>query len=162
MHLYEIKNEYIELLESIEYDAETGEMINADRVEEIEGEFKDKAEAIACYIKDLEAEAEAIKAEQKKRMAKATAKLNKAEYLKGYLKDTMLALEMNKFETDKCEVKFRKSQSVNILNEELIPMDFKKEEITYKVDKTAIKNFIKDGGEVRGAVLETKQNIQIG
>jgi hypothetical protein len=65
-------------------------------------------------------------------------------------------------ETDFIKLSFRKSESVQIVDENLIPADFwavKIPEAT--VDKTAIKEAIKGGLEVPGAEIKVSQNIQI-
>jgi hypothetical protein len=68
-----------------EEDAEDIEQAWFDTLEGIEGEFECKAESVAQYIKELNAEAEAIKAEEKKLSARRKAKENAAIRMKDYL-----------------------------------------------------------------------------
>ena len=45
-------------------DAETGEIIDTERLDKLQMERDAKLENVACWIKDLKAEAEALKAEK--------------------------------------------------------------------------------------------------
>ena len=63
MKLYEISNEYNQFLQAVE-DEEIPIEAVADTLEGIKGEFNEKADNIACMIKNQEAEMLAIKAEK--------------------------------------------------------------------------------------------------
>lgn len=58
---------------------------------------------------------------------------------------------------------YRKSDAVVIEDETLIPTEYMKtpEPPLPKPDKTAIKEAIKGGAEIPGAIIETRQNLQI-
>jgi hypothetical protein len=56
-----------------------------DLLAEAEGDFTTKAERVALYIRSLDAEAEAIKAEEARLAARRKVRENGAERLKGYL-----------------------------------------------------------------------------
>lgn len=58
-------------------------------------------------------------------------------------------------------VSYRKSEAVLIENEEEIPNDYKKEKLTVSIDKTAIKEALKEWKAVQGASIEVRQNLQI-
>ena len=45
--LYEITKEYLDVLDNLEVDEETGEITGAERLDEMEGSFDQKAEAVA-------------------------------------------------------------------------------------------------------------------
>ena len=59
------------------------------------------------------------------------------------------------------KISFRKSESIEITDEESIDKQFIKEKISTTIDKTAIKKAIKDWLEVKGAELKTNNNLQI-
>src|SRR5690348_9402790 len=90
MNLYSIANKYQELL-TIAVDQETGE-VNEQALNElttISDDIKDKGIAVASYIKNLEAERNAIN-EAKKAMAEREARLDKKmDYLTQYLQSNM-------------------------------------------------------------------------
>lgn len=138
-------------------DEETGEVINPEMLDTLLMERNKKLEGVALWIKNLESDAAAIKAERDaldKRMKSAE---NKAKSLREWLKNT---LECQPFETARVRVSFRKSESTEI-DENILDKKWCKEKITYTPDKTAIKNAIKLGQTVAGAKLVVNQNIQI-
>ena len=53
--LYEISADFLKALDGLEVDEETGEIMNFDAVEALDAQFEDKAESVACYIKNLSA-----------------------------------------------------------------------------------------------------------
>lgn len=138
-------------------DGETGEVINPEMLDTLLMERGRKLEGVALWIKNLESDAAAIKAERDaldKRMKSAE---NKAKSLREWLKN---ALEYQPFETARVRVSFRKSESTEI-DENVLDRKWCREKITYAPDKTAIKNALKTGQTVAGAKLVVNQNIQI-
>ena len=76
--------------------------------------------------------------------------------------DYLLKLfKIEKMQTEINELSYRKSEAVVFTDEEAIPAEFKKEKLTISVDKTEIKKAIKSWTEVPGAMIETRQNLQI-
>jgi hypothetical protein len=142
MTLYEINEEMMNCI-----DPETGE-VDIDQLNALQMLREDKIESIALWIKDLKAEAEALKAEKLAFQARQAAAENKAESLKNYLAN---ALNGEKFKTTRCAVSFRKAEKVEITDELELPPEFTTVEI--KADKTAIKQAIKNGQKVAGAYL---------
>lgn len=161
MTLYEISQEYQNALDRIVIDEETGEILHLEDLDDLKGVFEDKAEAIALYIKDLESTADAIENEKKALETRFKSKRNKADRLRRYLSDMMINIGNPGFETTRCKLGFRKSTQVNILDEALIPSKYITQEISTKIDKTAIKTAIKLGETVRGAEVVEHQNLQI-
>ena len=137
-------------------DPETGE-VKADMLGELMIQREQKIENIACWIKNLVSDAKALKDEKKALDERIKAKENRAESLKKYLESI---LEGQKFETPKCAVSFRKTQSVNISDFTALPAEF----LRFKpaeADKTAIKNAIKAGEPVSGAELVEKLSMAV-
>lgn len=76
--------------------------------------------------------------------------------------DYLLKLfKIEKMQTEINELSYRKSEAVVFTDEEAIPVYYKKEKITVSVDKTEIKKALKAWLEVAGAMIETRQNLQI-
>ena len=149
MTIYEINEEILNCI-----DPETGEIIDIDKLNELEFERDAKIENVACWIKELKAEAEAIKAEKLALAERQKVAENKAESLKKWL---AYALQGEKFKTAKCSVSFRKSEVVEITDEGLNNLMKEHDELlTYKApepNKKAIKDAIKDGLNVEGVQL---------
>ena len=159
--LFGITEELLQIFENIEIDEETGELLNLEQLEHIQGEFDDKASNIALYIQELQAQAEAIKNKSESLKERQKSTTNKAERLKAYLSDMMNRAGKDKVETDDVRISFRKSESVDILDEKLIPQEYLNEKITVAPNKTEIKKAIKSGQEIAGAMLVENQNLQI-
>ena len=163
MNLYEIAKEYLEALDNIEVN-EDGEIVNFEDIEAKEGEFDAKAEAVALYIKNISADAQAIKAEEANLAERRKTTEKKAEYLKTYLANTMLLADKKELETSKCKLSFRKSTSLNITNEEWFIEKYPelvKVEIKTTIPKKEITDLIKSGREFVGVELVENQNLQI-
>lgn len=164
MTLYEIDQSLLELMESV--DPETGEWTGDPEAWEALLLAKDKkVENTALLIKNLKAEAVAIKAEvdvlseRKKRLER------KIEWLEGRLKQSLAG---QPFETAKCSIKFRHNQeSVTYINEadtmawaEQNAQDL----ISYgkpTLSKTGIKKLLQEGEEVPGAELVRTISMKI-
>ena len=164
--LYEIDKLIEKLLlteEEVFTDESTGEVIRDvyAALDELELEQKDKWENIAKFIKNLNAEMDALKKEEEVLKARRQTKSNTVERLKNYLTQSMQASGSTKFETSAVVVSFRKSESIEVKDETLLASEFKKVVEEIKVDKTAIKQAIKSGVAVAGAELVEKQNLQI-
>lgn len=156
MKLYEIDN----LIENFEFniDEETGEILNAEELDELQMARDEKIEGVALWIKNLTAEAEAVKAEKKAMDDRQKRLEKKAESLKGYL---TYALAGQRFSTPRVDMSFRKSVSVQIEDETKIPKEFCTITEVSKPDKGKIKDALKAGQDVFGAELVEKQNLQI-
>lgn len=153
MNLYEIDRAILGCI-----DSETGEILDADRLDSLQMERDTKVENVVCWYKNLLADAEAIKAE-KTALAEREAKCRaKAEKLKAWLTE---ALGGQSFTTAKCAVSFRRSEIVKVLNAEEIPQQYMVQKVEVVPDKVAIKTELKNGGEVRGCCLVENINPQI-
>lgn len=151
--LYEIDKEILECI-----DPETGEIIDVDKLNSLMGERNHKIESVALWIKNLLSDAESFKAEKEAFAEREKVAKNKAESLKQWLS---FVLNGQKFETSRVAVSFRKSESVQIEDENEIPREFIKEKIETSPDKTLIKKVLKNGEEVPGCTLLINNNIQI-
>lgn len=152
MNLYEIDSAILDCV-----DAETGEIFDMDKFEELSLTRDAKVENICLWIKNLKAEAEALKAEKDAFAARQKAAENKMESLKRYISGY---LEGTSFESAKVKVSFRKSESLEILEGAVIPdeyLKFKEPE----VNKTDLKKAIKEGLLLPGVSIVENQNIQI-
>lgn len=110
MTLYEIDKSIEQLVNAV--DPETGELlVDNDALDALMMERDGKIENIACFIKNLTADAKALKDEEAALAERRKAAEKKAERLKDYL---TYALGGEKFQTVKCAVSFRKSQTVEI------------------------------------------------
>lgn len=151
--LYEINQAILDCI-----DMETGELIDPERLEQLTMEKNQKIENVACWIKNLTAEAAAYKAEKANFAEREAQALKKADTLKKWLSD---ALAGQKFSTAKCAVSFRKSEAVMVDDVNLIPAEMLRIKTTCEPDKTAIKAAIKSGQKIKGCALVENTSVQI-
>ena len=154
MNLYEIEDAILECV-----DTETGDILDIDKLEALEMERDAKISNLACWVKELRADAAAIKAEKKVLEGRMVAKNNLADRISNYLKNF---LNGAKFEDSRCAISHRASTSVEIaedLDLSMLPDEYKK--ITIEANKTAIGDALKKGIQIDGCALVKKSNIQI-
>lgn len=170
MNLYEINSEIADAIESMfdSVNPETGEIDagTVERLESLKAERAAKLDGIGAYLKNLDSDIDALDAEIKNLQARKKVKENRKERLKTYTAD-FLASEITdenpkpRFESARVVLSLRSSESVEITDESGIPAEFIKVKTTTEPDKTAIKKAIKAGESVNGAVLVTKNKLQI-
>lgn len=163
MTIYELAGQYEDFARMVE-DGDIPDEAIADTFALLDAEFDDKADALACIIKELGAEAEAIKAQETALKERRQRKESRAEYLRGLLGESMKRLDKAKIETSRNVISFRKSTALVIADEE----DFKQRhrdlcqvEEVVKIPKKDITDRLKAGEEISGATLETRKNLQI-
>jgi hypothetical protein len=162
MKLYEITNELQRICDYMG-DAEelTQEMF--DNLDGLQEDFETKAISVASYIKNLEAEEQAI-AEAIKGMTLRKARLAKqAESLSDYLQLNLQKLSINEIKSSPY-FKIRLKQcpvSVEVFDESVLPAEYLREKITVTVDKIKLKETMSEGVEVPGATLQRKIKLEI-
>ena len=152
MTIYEINQAIMECV-----DLETGEIIDTEQLDKLTMKRETKLENVACWIKELKAEAEALKAEKMALAKRQQVAENKMESLKKYL---AYALDGQAFKTVRASVTFRKSQAVEIADIYKLDENY----LRYKepeADKTAIKEALKAGQIVAGATLVENTSVII-
>lgn len=159
MTLYQL-NDTIRKAIELGFDEETGEIFDADALEALELQRDEKIETIALFIKNLKAEAEAIKAEKMNLARRQQTAENKAEWLKQYLTK---CLDGEKFFSPKVAISYRKSQTVEFIDGfdvNQLPEQYQRR-VDPEADKTALKNALKEGTEIYGVYLAEHNNTII-
>lgn len=151
--LYEIDEQILQCI-----DAETGEIIDEERLNELQIERETKLENVALWIKNLKADAASYKAEKEAFAEREKTAKEKAERLSAWLEK---ALDGQKMTTVRVAVTFRNSESVEIPDASIVPKKWCRKEIKYTPDKVAIKAAIKAGLKVKGCSISENRNINI-
>ena len=159
MNLFNIKQEYINLVNTIidnngELSPELSQALAIN-----ETELKEKAINYGYVIRTFEYENDIIDAEIKRLKALKEQKEKAIQKLKDAVSDAMNLYGIEKVESPALKLSFRKSESVEI--SENLDKRFMIEKVTLQPDKVAIKEAIKKGEQVEGAVLVINQNLQI-
>ena len=158
MLLYEIDAALADLLAQV--DEETGELLaKPEDIEALMMEREAALEGMALTVKNLTAEAAAIRAEELALADRRGRLEHRAEKIKGFLQD-MLAGQ--RLQTPRVAVTYRTSESVDTTDDFWVnaPMDYIRVKDP-EPDKAAIKRALKQGIEIPGVVLVTKVNMNI-
>ena len=147
-------------------DQETGEIFDPEQLDALQMERAQKLEGVALWVKDLKAEAEAVKAEADRLTARKKAVENKIDGLKTWL---LYALGGEKLKTPRCNVYQTHSQKVVIDDEKamidmLMSSPFGEKFLRMKepeIDKNALKDSLKQGYEYEFAHLEETEGLVI-
>ena len=160
--LYEIDQEILDCV-----DMETGEILDAEKLDALQIERERKLEGVALWVKDLNAEAAAVKEEADKLTARKKSLDNKIAGLKQWL---LYALEGEKLKTARCSVYQTHSTRLNLIDEQSVvnwiqtncdePEQFLKFSLP-EIRKDAVKAELKAGAEIPGAALEMTESVVI-
>lgn len=160
LSLYEITNAFPALMEN-------EEMTDEDKVkveEELTLLLKEKSQNIIGYTKNIELTIEAMKNEEKRISDIRKTLENRLSKFKDYVKECMENAGIPKLDTGLGTLSIAKSPiSVEIVNEDEIPAEYKQIVQTIKVDKKAIADNFKSTGElIAGAIIHTDNtNLRI-
>ena len=160
--LYELTNEFLELQKFIEMNEEEDldpDLIN-DTLESLNMEIEHKIENTIKFIKNIEPDINGYKEEEKRLYNKRKRAENLIEKLKENIDFNMRRANIAKLKAGTFNVGFRKSKSVEITDESLIPDEFKVEQPP-KISKTDIGKYLKEGNKLEGAVLVENENLSI-
>lgn len=163
LSLYNITNNFIELMDKVQEGTITEEEYNK-LGEELALELQKKSGNIAGYIQERNSLIDAIDIQIKRLQELKKSEQNKVDKFKEYVKENMGRLGITKIETELGVLSIAKSPiSVEITNEDEVPSEFKQEVVTVKIDKTKIKNNFKETGEIPNGVniITTNTNLRI-
>ena len=152
MTLYEIDQAILDLV-----DAETGEILDWDAFEQLKMDREAKIENTALWYKNLVAEATAIRAEEVALAERRKSVEGKANRLKAYLAQ---ALNGQKFQTARCAISWRRTTSVDLVDETAViawAQEMNRDDILKyaapDVNKSELAKVLKSNVQVPGAVL---------
>lgn len=157
--MYEISQEALEIASWLEEGELTEEMETLLAISQ--EELQKKAINYGYVIKQFDSDIDAIDSEIKRLQGLKKSKENASERLKDTVKHAMQIYSIEKLETPTLKVGFRKSESVEIVNESQIEQVFKTSKVVESINKTLIKEAIKSGQTVKGAILQVNFNLSI-
>lgn len=160
LSLYEITGAFPKLMAQEEMSEEDKNRVE----EELTTLLQKKSNAVIAYSKNIELTIKAMKEEESRISTNRKALENRLEQFKKYVKECMEGNGINKIETDLGTLSIAKSPiSVEIVNEENVPDEYKEVIFTTKVDKKKIAEAFKSTGElVEGVEIHTDNtNLRI-
>lgn len=160
MNLYEIDR----ALEAL-VDPETGELVDYEAFERLQMDREAKIEHTALWIKNLTAEAKAIKEEMDNLQKRRKAAENRAEGLKRYLSE---ALAGEKFQTARCAISYRKSTALEVVDAsaaaDWLDRNGHPDCVTYSsptLDKRSVGELVKQGADIPGVELVERNSMTV-
>lgn len=160
--LYEINTEYQQLLDDL-YDEEGN--VNEQALVKLESNnlaMEKKAIAIASYIKNMEAEKNAIDNAKKAMAEREKRYKKKIDELEGYLLINMQKRGITHVSCPYFDVRLKKCPvSVDVVDSSLLPKEYTRTKIEVLPDKIKIKEEMLQGVIVPGAELKTNLRLDI-
>jgi len=165
MNLYEITQDFNELLDLLSQAQETNDQEQISLIESAleisQDNFKDKATNYVKFIRSEEVSLIAIDEEIKRLTALKKSKVSKIDNLEARLSNSMQSIGFDKFDLGLFKLSFRKSTSVEVLDVDQLPEGFKRIKTNVDADKIAIKKAIEAGQTVTGASIKHSASLQI-
>lgn len=160
--LYKAAADVRELLDQI--DPETGEL--PEGLEQARAIVATKAQSVAAFILENEAQADMVEAHAKELLERCKAARKRSKWLKDYLASHMSACGITEIKSNdgtfKAKLDIGRDKSVEIVQPDLVPADYMREiPAKYEPDKTLIKKAIDDGFDVAGARVICKDRLTI-
>jgi len=160
--LYELTDNYRKVWEMVDDDTVDLAVIE-DTLQSIEGELEEKAGNIAKFVKSMEYDVDAMKAEEKRISERRKATENRINNIKAYVQMQMELANLNKIKTPTMTISLQKNPpSVSIEDDTAIPAKYIiviPEQ--HQPDKKRIAEALKNGEVVPGAVLKQGKNLRI-
>jgi hypothetical protein len=163
LRLFEITSQY-KALESLADSDDLPPEVVADTLESLEGDFEQKAIAVAKFILSLEAASEDISEAAKAMDLRAARIAKRAESVRAYLLFQMQAIDWKKIETAEIRIGRRSNPpAVQVTDETTVPDAYwvQPEPPPKRIDKKAIKAALQDGKDVPGCYLESGERVEI-
>ena len=157
MTLYEIDQNIMALID------EDGEITDPEAFDALQITRSEKLEGIACWIKNLKADAAAIKAEEDALAERRRTIENKIKSLSEFLSNTLAG---QKFSTPRVSVSYRTSKALEIADNDTFvawASMFNPSLLRIKrdPDKKAITDAINGGMDVPGAQIVERKSMQV-
>lgn len=158
LSLYQITNAFPMLMAQEEMSEEDKKKVEKELTELLQ----QKSQNLIGYTRNIELTIEAMKNEEKRISEQRKTLENRLTKFKEYVKECMEQGGFTKLETPLGTLNIAKNPpSVEIINEDEIPSEYKTEVVTVKVDKTAIKEHFKETGEIPAGVNINTQNTSL-
>jgi len=124
-------------------------------------ELSDKSMNYAKVIRNKEADSDAIENEIKRLKAMKDANDRVVDRMKEAVRNAMLASGIDKIESSLFKLSLRRSEAVEVVNIDQLPESLTVVKKTVSADKVKIKEAIKNGVHVEGAVIVENYSLQI-
>ena len=161
--LYELTSEYLQLLDMLE-DPDMDEQTILDTLEGVGGELEEKADGYARVMRQMDADAKAIKTEEERLYNRRKSLENRSAWLKNRLQNVMEITGKTKFKTELFSFGIQKNPARLVIDRESTDHAPAEYIIIQSPiwDKAKLKEALKAGKDVDGiAHLEQTEGLRI-
>lgn len=169
--LYQIANQYREILSQADQpdisleESEALKQCVEDTLESLnlDDQFNDKALAVACFTKELEAEAQAVKQTEETLRNRRKRLEIRANWMRDYLLVQLQKVQKSELKNDQIVIKLRSCPPKIVVDSEaLIPSEFKEVETTIKICKSKMLEQFRNGTDtIPGVHVETGLTLSL-
>jgi uncharacterized protein with HEPN domain len=167
--LYQIAEDYRDILslmdDSDSDDPETLHQLVQDTLDQLQldEQFTDKALAVACYTRELELEAEAVKNTETSIRNRRKQLESRSEFLRNYLITQLQKVNKTELKSNQIVVRLRKTPARIIVDDEsMIPDQFKEVETLTHIRKNWMQEQLRLGvNSIPGVHLETGVSLTL-
>lgn len=157
--LYEI-SESLRGLSAIDPEDEGAAQAIRDTMQAVQGEFDEKAKAVASVILNMDSDADAIQAEIDRLTTRKKAIANRQESIREYLRENMEACGITKISHPLFSITLAKGREVVVVDDQaLIPDELMYVKTEIRPEKAEILRLLKEGKDVPGARIERSQSL---
>ncbi len=130
-------------------------------LDELAGQEADKVDAFGSFIRVESARAEACKKEAQRLTSKAKTAEGRIAYLKHMYLCTMQSNGLKKVQGSAYTLSIREADSVDVTDVTSLPDIYIRRKETVEPDKVVLREALKGGIEIPGAVLVKTQSLQV-
>lgn len=161
MRLYEMSEQYNDLLDMLQNDMENEQL--AIMLEGMEGKIEEKIENTVKVMKSLESEGSAIDAEIQRLMKRKAVLGNNVQNLKNNVEMTMRNLNIEQVKGTLHTIGFKKNPpKLNVIRESAIPYEYYNEPVVEpKLDRKKLLDAMKNGLLIDGVEIVQETSLTI-
>lgn len=162
MKLYEITEEYRNVFEAISENGEFDQETIDNTLSPIMKSFEEKAKNVVAYIKNVEQEIVALQNHKENIESRIRAYKKEFENYKSYLKNNMIALNINKISCPFFDILVKDTMPTLIKDDELnIPSKYFITKTDAVIDNEKLKEDLKNGLVIEGVYLQQNKSLTI-
>ena len=156
MKLYDLTGALLEIQTMLEEGVPEEQL--TDTMTQITESFNDKAVGVISIIKNMDGFINNLKAEEERLRSKRASTEKKIAFLKSYLIENMVSSGLKKAGNDILSARVIAGKPMlNLVNEDLIPDDFRTITVVSAIDKKGLLAKLKEGEFVEGAEIGTSK-----
>ena len=159
--IFNIQTEYKSIIKAL---IDNGGELNDElqtAIEITQKELYKKTESYSWAIKEIDGEISIIKEEIERLQGLINSRDKAIKRMKDVILNAMETFEIDKIETPLIKISIRESEAVEVINEAQIPDIYFAEKTTKTLSKTMIKEAIKSGASIDGAIIKINKSLQI-